>query len=140
MEEVDKEISEMKLSLNARARVVAESYLAAVRPCPVQRKQLSDSLSCSSTHECKLHGTVRSSECRVTDTTGPDVGTPGGTRSHGWCMCSLCNLLRNADRCIVRKCEYSEETESKTGSVSSGTIAMNESDAPRLQSECRMVL
>ncbi|KAI0829738.1 actin-like protein ARPC3 [Trametes gibbosa] len=27
MEEVDKEISEMKLSLNARARVVAESYL-----------------------------------------------------------------------------------------------------------------
>ena len=31
MEEVDKEISEMKLSLNARARVVAESYLLAVR-------------------------------------------------------------------------------------------------------------
>ncbi len=31
MEEVDKEISEMKLSLNARARVVAESYLTAVR-------------------------------------------------------------------------------------------------------------
>ena len=30
MEEVDKEISEMKLSLNARARVVAESYLNAV--------------------------------------------------------------------------------------------------------------
>ncbi|KAH9895229.1 actin-like protein ARPC3 [Cubamyces lactineus] len=29
MEEVDKEISEMKLSLNARARVVAESYLTA---------------------------------------------------------------------------------------------------------------
>ncbi|KAK9688393.1 Arp complex subunit [Basidiobolus ranarum] len=28
MEEVDKEISEMKLSLNARARIVAESYLA----------------------------------------------------------------------------------------------------------------
>ncbi|KXN72428.1 ARP23 complex 20 kDa subunit [Conidiobolus coronatus NRRL 28638] len=28
MEEVDKEISEMKLSLNARARVVAESYLS----------------------------------------------------------------------------------------------------------------
>lgn len=33
MEEVDKEISEMKLSLNARARVVAESYLNAVSPC-----------------------------------------------------------------------------------------------------------
>ena len=32
MEEVDKEISEMKLSLNARARVVAESYLSAVGP------------------------------------------------------------------------------------------------------------
>jgi actin related protein 2/3 complex subunit 4 len=30
MEEVDKEISEMKLSLNARARTVAESYLTAV--------------------------------------------------------------------------------------------------------------
>ena len=32
MEEVDKEISEMKLSLNARARIVAESYLSVVRP------------------------------------------------------------------------------------------------------------
>ena len=31
MEEVDKEISEMKLSLNARARIVAESYLTTVR-------------------------------------------------------------------------------------------------------------
>ncbi|RUS15432.1 ARP2/3 complex 20 kDa subunit-domain-containing protein, partial [Endogone sp. FLAS-F59071] len=30
MEEVDKEISEMKLSLNARARIVAESYLSQV--------------------------------------------------------------------------------------------------------------
>ncbi|KAG8992662.1 Arp complex subunit [Tulasnella sp. 427] len=29
MEDVDKEISEMKLSLNARARIVAESYLSA---------------------------------------------------------------------------------------------------------------
>lgn len=29
MEEVDREISEMKLSLNARARIVAESYLTA---------------------------------------------------------------------------------------------------------------
>ena len=27
MEDVDREISEMKLSLNARARIVAESYL-----------------------------------------------------------------------------------------------------------------
>lgn len=31
MEDVDKEISEMKLSLNARARTVAESYLSTVR-------------------------------------------------------------------------------------------------------------
>ena len=30
MEDVDREISEMKLSLNARARIVAESYLIAV--------------------------------------------------------------------------------------------------------------
>ncbi|PKI83405.1 Arc19p [Malassezia vespertilionis] len=35
MEEVDKEVSEMKLSLNARARIVAESYLGVVRtPVP----------------------------------------------------------------------------------------------------------
>lgn len=31
MEEVDKEISEMKLSVNTRARTVAESYLIQVR-------------------------------------------------------------------------------------------------------------
>ena len=31
MEEVDKEISEMKLSVNTRARTVAESYLAQVK-------------------------------------------------------------------------------------------------------------
>ena len=30
MEEVDKEVSEMKLSVNARARIVAESYLLQV--------------------------------------------------------------------------------------------------------------
>jgi actin related protein 2/3 complex subunit 4 len=33
MEDVDKEISEMKLSLNARARIVAESYLSTVSRC-----------------------------------------------------------------------------------------------------------
>jgi len=33
MEDVDKEISEMKLSLNARARIVAESYLSTVSLC-----------------------------------------------------------------------------------------------------------
>lgn len=32
MKEVDREISDMKLSLNARARIVAESYLTAVSP------------------------------------------------------------------------------------------------------------
>lgn len=31
MEEVDKEISEMKLSLNSRARIVSESYLSQVQ-------------------------------------------------------------------------------------------------------------
>ena len=41
MEEVDKEISEMKLSMNARARVVAESYLTAVRE-PILRIPLVD--------------------------------------------------------------------------------------------------
>jgi hypothetical protein len=30
MEDVDKEISEIRLSLNARARIVAESYLSTV--------------------------------------------------------------------------------------------------------------
>lgn len=32
MEEIDKEISEMKLSVNARARIVAEEFLKNVRP------------------------------------------------------------------------------------------------------------
>lgn len=35
MEEVDKEISEMKLSVNTRARTVAESYLVQVRQCGI---------------------------------------------------------------------------------------------------------
>lgn len=51
MEEVDKEISEMKLSLNARARVVAESYLTTVRPCAADQDPLSDTPICSSSHE-----------------------------------------------------------------------------------------
>ncbi|CAI5767689.1 ARPC4 protein [Podarcis lilfordi] len=33
MEEIDKEISEMKLSVNARARIVAEEFLKNVRVC-----------------------------------------------------------------------------------------------------------
>jgi len=39
MEEVDKEISETRLSLNARTRIVAESYLATVsdRSKPTKR-------------------------------------------------------------------------------------------------------
>lgn len=45
MEEVDKEISEMKLSLNARARTVAESYLSAVGHAPgIARSQLTEIL------------------------------------------------------------------------------------------------
>lgn len=42
MEEVDREISEMKLSLNARARIVAESYLVAVRSYHVCSYTLTD--------------------------------------------------------------------------------------------------
>ena len=33
MEDIDKEISEMKISLNARARIVAEGFLKNVRTC-----------------------------------------------------------------------------------------------------------
>lgn len=48
MEDVDKEISEMKLSLNARARIVAESYLSVVCMC---RLRVSFSI-----YTCALHG------------------------------------------------------------------------------------
>lgn len=45
MEEVDKEISEMKLSINARARIVAESYLGSVsRPSHPSNPQPSRSI------------------------------------------------------------------------------------------------
>lgn len=50
MEEVDREISEMKLSLNARARTVAESYLTAVSFLVVVSLRLLK-CACSSTHE-----------------------------------------------------------------------------------------
>ena len=51
MEEVDREISEMKLSLNARARTVAESYLTAVSSTlPATPREESNHV-CSSTHE-----------------------------------------------------------------------------------------
>lgn len=46
MEEVDREISEMKLSLNARARIVAESYLTAVGPQSQLRISMLTSTSC----------------------------------------------------------------------------------------------
>jgi actin related protein 2/3 complex subunit 4 len=39
MEEVDKEISEMKLSVNTRARTVAESYLIQVRKSNKKQKR-----------------------------------------------------------------------------------------------------
>jgi ARP2/3 complex 20 kDa subunit (ARPC4) len=45
MEEVDREISEMKLSLNARARIVAESYLTAVRSLRVLSPSFTDYLT-----------------------------------------------------------------------------------------------
>lgn len=35
MEEIDKEISEMKLSVNARARIVAEEFLKNVSVCSI---------------------------------------------------------------------------------------------------------
>ena len=38
MEEIDKEISEMKISLNARARIVAEEFLKNVRPITITEK------------------------------------------------------------------------------------------------------
>lgn len=38
MEEIDKEISEMKLSVNARARIVAEEFLKNVRPRAGRRR------------------------------------------------------------------------------------------------------
>lgn len=50
MEEVDREISEMKLSLNARARTVAESYLTAVSSLTFTTLYRAHS-SCSSMHE-----------------------------------------------------------------------------------------
>lgn len=40
MEDVDKEISEMKLSLNARARIVAESYLVSSLISPHSARML----------------------------------------------------------------------------------------------------
>lgn len=48
MEEVDKEISEMKLSLNARARIVAESYLTAVSLTFILAINPSSEYNCSS--------------------------------------------------------------------------------------------
>jgi hypothetical protein len=49
MEDVDKEISEMKLFLNARARFVAESFLTPV--CMSLTSSLGKMLTCSSLTE-----------------------------------------------------------------------------------------
>jgi hypothetical protein len=49
MEDVDKEISEMKLFLNARARFVAESFLTPV--CTSLTSSLGKMLTCSSLTE-----------------------------------------------------------------------------------------
>ena len=66
MEEVDKEISEMKLSLNARARVVAESYLLAVRTNYFLHDTVcAHSTPCSSTHEALHTFSVSTSLTRV---------------------------------------------------------------------------
>ena len=69
MEEVDREISEMKLSLNDRARIVAESYLTAVRSAHLLLSFLiiiikkTDLFVCSSIHNLimfprGIHGSV----------------------------------------------------------------------------------
>ena len=48
MEEIDKEISEMKISLNARARIVAEEFLKnVILPLTNSLSNLSSSLSLS---------------------------------------------------------------------------------------------
>jgi len=51
MEDVDKEISEMKLSLNARARIVAESYLSTVSVGPLDTRRWHADCSL---HSCTL--------------------------------------------------------------------------------------
>lgn len=58
MEEVDREISEMKLSLNARARIVAESYLTAVSPTSSCGELVLIPLLSSSLHESILCTTI----------------------------------------------------------------------------------
>lgn len=62
MEEVDKEISEMKLFMNARARFVAESFLTPVRRllvvvCPVLTwgSSIEQDIMMSDTTRC-MHG------------------------------------------------------------------------------------
>jgi actin related protein 2/3 complex subunit 4 len=51
MEDVDREISEMKLSLNARARIVAESYLTAASFSLCYFAEFISPVSSSSIHE-----------------------------------------------------------------------------------------
>jgi hypothetical protein len=61
MEDVDKEISEMKLSLNARARIVAESYLTTVRCCVLLAGSLADR-PCPSSAEPIYHSSIDQGE------------------------------------------------------------------------------
>lgn len=51
MEDVDKEISEMKLSFNARARIVAESYLSTVSQRHLNIAGKHTELTLSSSHD-----------------------------------------------------------------------------------------
>ena len=55
MEDIDKEISEMKISLNARARIVAEEFLKNVRTC-IQWNACALKLlfMCSSEDQCQF--------------------------------------------------------------------------------------
>jgi hypothetical protein len=55
MEEVDKEISETRLSLNARTRIVAESYLATV----CDPFQIDIDRTCTDVQDYSLHDEVR---------------------------------------------------------------------------------
>jgi hypothetical protein len=58
MQDVDKEISEMKLSLNARARIVAESYLSTVSPAATIAAAATVVHYNTLTNQATLHRTV----------------------------------------------------------------------------------
>lgn len=74
MEDVDKEISEMKLSLNARARIVAESYLSTVSSgarsprcsCAGYPRLMEHELTTSSSRDCRCQKIVLYQGCHDT--------------------------------------------------------------------------